>query len=293
VAGAEMEINHFTLCDGATPMERAGIVAMSSSALVAPNEWQAAVATMSIEEVLDRVKDVDEVAVAVAVRDRCETLQGMHRINQDKRSRANFARRVAVNERKNGFGFMHENEGMAAGDVVDWGGSMWTYLEHEGAMGRPTKLLLEKLKPPGQGVRKWAMLEEVRPVAIGREELELPRDPANDCGVLDTVAYDWEDEVHLGVVLRMDVVEGTVRVHVLQQRECKTGVTYVLNWTGGPGGKPDRRCEVCPEGYAAEVRVLERGAVLGRVCLMGNNKLNEESARYLESLGVETGRNGR
>jgi hypothetical protein len=102
-------------------------------------------------------------------------------------------------------------------------------------MGRPSKLLLEKLKPPGQGVRKWAMLEEVRPVAIGREELELPRDPANDCGVLDTVAYDWEDEVHLGVVLRMDVVEGTVRVHVLQQRECRTGITYVLNWTGGAG----------------------------------------------------------
>ena len=128
VTGAEMEINDFPLCDGATPMERAGLLALSSRELVAPNEWQLAIAGMTVEEVLERVKDAHEAGVAVAIRDRCETLLGMHMVNQDKSARANYARRVAVNERKKGFSFMHENEGMQVGDVVDWGGAMWTYL---------------------------------------------------------------------------------------------------------------------------------------------------------------------
>ena len=126
----------------------------------------------------------------------------MHRVNQDKRARANFARRTADNERRQGFNLMKENDGISLGDVVDWEGAMWKFLEQKGLPGRPTKLYLEKLKPPDQGARKWVMLTQVRPVSIGRQELNLPRNTADDCDVLDTVAYDWDGEVHLGQKVR-------------------------------------------------------------------------------------------
>jgi hypothetical protein len=293
VAGAEMEINHFTITDGSTPMERAGLRPMSSKELVAPTEWQMSIGSMTAEEVLERVRDVDEAAVAEAMRERCETLQGMHRINKDKRARYNLANRVAVNERKHGYDFVHANEGMVKGTTVDWEGALWKYLDHEGPPGRITKIQLEKLKAPGKGVRKWAMLAEVRPVAIGREELDLPRDATGECAVLDTVAYEWGGEIHLGVVLVIDMEANRVRVHVLEHKQGKAGITYIQNWTGGPGGKADRRMENCPDGYTADVREVERAAVFGRVTVQGNHRLTEESLRYLESLGVDTFNNGR
>jgi hypothetical protein len=57
-------------------------------------------------------------------------------------------------------------------------------------------------------------------------------------------------------------------------------------------GKPDRRMELCPPGYEADTRLIEQGAVSGRVNLMGNNRLCEESIKFLEGLGVETFSNG-
>ena len=129
-------------------------------------------------------------------------------------------------------------------------------------------------------------------MAIGRDELQLPRCVTDECSLLETIAYDWDGEVHLGMVLAMDGVENTVTVHVLMQRKNKTGVTFVLNWTAGPMGKPDRRLELCPVGYSADTRLIEQGAVRGRVTLMGNNKLCEESLKFLEGMGVETFSNG-
>ena len=130
-------------------------------------------------------------------------------------------------------------------------------------------------------------------MTIGREELKLPRDGAGECGLLDTVAYDWGGEVHLGMILSEDKEEGTFVLHVLEPKQCKADITFVLNWTGGPGGKPDRRMELCPEGYVADVRTVESSAVHGRVVLMGNHKLTEEARRFLESLGVDTQHNGK
>ena len=196
-----------------------------------------------------------------------------------------------MNEARHAFVFMKENDGITKGDVVDWEGAMWTFLEQKGLPGQPTKLYLEKLMPPEQGVRKWVMLTQVRPVSIGRQKLNLPRIPIDDCDVLDTVAYDWDGDVHLGLVMNKST-EGTLTLHVLQQRKCKADITFVLNWTGGPGGK-DRRMEICPAGYTADVREIEKDAVHGRVALNGNNKLTEDSRRYLESLGVDTFRDGK
>ena len=272
-------------------MERAGLVAMSSTELVAPSDWQLAIPTMTVEEVLARVKDADSAAIAVAIRDRCETLQGMHRIGQDKRARASYGRRVAENERKHGFAFMHGNEGMQEGDMVDWEGQQWRYVRDDGKP-EPVRLFLEKVKSPRKGTQKWVMLNEVRPMAIGREELNLPRNDADGYDLLDTVAYDWAGEIHLGVVLAFDADDSGLTVHVLEGRQGKAGSTYVLKWTGGPGGKPDRRMEQCPEGYSADTRMVERSAVQGRVALMGNHKLTEEARTFLESIGVDTGANG-
>jgi hypothetical protein len=291
ITGAEMEINHFTLCDGATPMERAGLVAMSSSELVAPSEWQLAIPNMTVEEVLSRVKDADSAEIALAIRDRCEALQGWHRVGQDKRARANFSRRVAANERKHGFAFMHENEGMQLGDVVDWEGQLWKYIRDDGKP-EPIRVFLEKVKAPMQGVQKWAMVQELRPMAIGRGELNLPRSEEGEYELLDMVAYEWEDEIHVGLVLAFDVEGSGLTVHVLEHRQGKAGITYVLNWTGGAGGKPDRRVEACPEGYTADIRRIQRSVVCGRVALMGNHRLTEESKRFLESLEVETHQKG-
>jgi hypothetical protein len=291
VAGAEMEINHFTLCDGATPMERAGLMIMPSAEMLAPTHWQQEIATMTAEEVLARVKDIDDQQVAMIVRDRCEMLQGMYRIGQDKRARGNYARRVAVNERKQGFGFMHENEGMQVGDVVDWKGQMWAYIKDDG-LDVPVRLFLSKVKAPRLGEERWVMLEELRPIAIGREELKLPRAVTDECSVLDTVAYDWDGEVHVGMVLDVDEVERTVKVHVMEHKKNKTGITFLMNWTGGPAGKVDKRCEQCPAGYIADVREIELEAVKGRVTLMGNHKLCDDSLAFLEGLGVETFSNG-
>ena len=152
---------------------------------------------------------------------------------------------------------------------------------------------LEKWTAPNRGVKKWVKLEEVRPVAIGREELKLPRDGAGEYDLLDTVAYDWGEEVHLGMILSADKEEGTFVLHVLEPKQCKADITFVLNWTGGPGGKPDRRMEHCPEGYVADVRAVECTAVHGRVLLMGNYKLTEEARRFLDSLGVDPLHNGK
>ncbi len=291
VAGAEMEINHFTMCDGSTPMQRAGLMTISSSELVAPTQWQAEVANMPAAEVLARIKDIDNAELAMIMRDRCEHLQGMHMIGQDKRSRGNYARRVAVNERAKGFDYVNENEGMQVGDTVDWKGQLWTYVKDDG-LPAPVRLYLRKVKAPRMGEEKWVMLEELRPVAIGRDELQLPRCVTDECSLLETIAYDWDGEIHLGMVLAMDGVDNTVTVHVLMQRKNKTGVTFVLNWTAGPMGKPDRRLELCPVGYSADTRLIEQGAVRGRVTLMGNNKLCEESLKFLEGMGVETFSNG-
>jgi hypothetical protein len=62
---------------------------------------------------------------------------------------------------------------------------------------------------------------------------------------------------------------------------------------GGAGGVLDRRMVLCPDGYLADTRLVERSAVRGRVSLMGNHRLAEESVRFLESLGVDTASNGR
>jgi hypothetical protein len=291
VAGAEMEINHFTLCDGATPMERAGLTVMKSAELAAPTHWQLEVANMPAEEVLARIKDVDDLQLAMIMRDRCEMLQGMHTIGKDKRSRANYARRVAVNEKKQGFDFMHANEGMQAGDVLDWKGQLWKYVKDDG-LDAPVRLFLSKVKAPRQGEERWVMLEELRPMAIGRDELKLPRSAIDECSLLDTVAYDWDGDVHVGMVLHVNEEERTVRMHVMESKATKTGITFVMRWTGGPKGKPDRRVDQCPDGYTADVRDIEVDAVRGRVELMGNHKLCEESLRFLEGMGIETFSNG-
>jgi hypothetical protein len=291
VAGAEMEINHFTLCDGATPMERAGLTVMRASELVAPTCWQERVANMSAAEVLTRIKDVDDVRLAIIMRDRCEMLQGMHTIGKNKRSRANFARRVAENERKHGFDFMHANEGMKPGDVLDWKGQMWRYVRDDG-LEFPVRLFISKVKAPREGEETWAMLKELRPMAIEREELNLPRSAIDECRVLETIAYDWDGEVHVGMVLEVSDKDRTVTVHVLEHKRTKTGVTFVMSWTGGPAGKTDKRVDQCPAGYTAHVREIELGAVKGRVALMGNHKLSAESLNFLEGLGVDTFSNG-
>ena len=49
---------------------------------------------------------------------------------------------------------------------------------------------LQELKAPEKDMIKWVKMEEIRPVGIGREELQLPRSAAEGCELLDTVAYD-------------------------------------------------------------------------------------------------------
>jgi hypothetical protein len=225
------------------------------------------------------------------MRDRCEMLQGMHTIGKNKRSRANFARRVAENERKHGFDFMHANEGMKPGDVLDWKGQMWRYVRDDG-LEFPVRLFISKVKAPREGEETWAMLKELRPMAIEREELNLPRSAIDECRVLETIAYDWDGEVHVGMVLEVSDKDRTVTVHVLEHKRTKTGVTFVMSWTGGPAGKTDKRVDQCPAGYTAHVREIELGAVKGRVALMGNHKLSAESLNFLEGLGVDTFSNG-
>ena len=290
VAGAEMEVNHFTITDGSTPMQRAGLIPMSSKEHIAPTEWQLEIGNMTAAEVLARIKDVDELRVAQAIRERCETLLGIHRVQQDKRARYNYARRVAEEGRKDTFNFATENDGIVVGDVVDWNGSMWTYLDFEGPQGgTAVKVLLEKLKAPEQGVKKWVLWEQIRPVAIGRDQLQLPR-AETECRVHDTVAYDWDGGVHVGVVLSLDKEDHTVLIQVLEGRKCAADVTFLAVWSGQG---VERRMQACPEGYTAEVRTIESGAVHGVVELKGNHKLTEDSRLFLEALGVEAFHNGK
>ena len=64
-------------------------------------------------------------------------------------------------------------------------------------------MLLEKQKAPELGVQKWVLWTEVRPVAIDREQLRLPR-AETTCLMHETVAYEWAGEIHLGVVVSIN-----------------------------------------------------------------------------------------
>ncbi len=66
---------------------------------------------------------------------------------------------------------------------------MWRYVKDDG-LEFPVRLFISKVKAPRQGEETWAMLKELRPMAMEREELNLPRTAIDECRVLETIAYD-------------------------------------------------------------------------------------------------------
>jgi len=100
-------------------------------------------------------------------------------------------------------------------------------------------------------------------------------------------------DIHLGVVVSINDSEKTLIVHVLEGRDCASDITYLPLWGHQVGKGGERRMQSCPEGYTAELRDIESGAVQGVVTLKGNHKLSEDSRVFMESLGVDTMHNGK
>ena len=279
VTSAEIEVNQVAVTDGSTAMERIGQQPLTSRDMVAPTYDQVRMEGMTAEELAAAVTDSRDRDVAEKVRVRCEVLLGAHRVEQEKRARYNYAHRVAEEGAKGNFDFLGGGGAMRVGDVVSWKGDKWVLLDVRGV--KEAEVLLEG--GVGGCERKWVVREQVRPLAIERAQMFLPRKEA-ERRVHEVLAYEVGEEVHLGVVVVIQ--EGGVMVQVLEPRKGKVEVTWVLQWRDGSGSGV-KRAQKCPPGYVAVVEDVAGGEIVGEVELDGNHVLGGDSKNFLEARGVK------
>ena len=286
IASAQIEANQLAVADGTTVFERTrGIRPISTQDLISiramPDcEYAAAVKAMKCHE-----KHMIDL-----LRDRCSALMAERLVQQEKRAEYNFSSALNAEATKNVHD-MSVHEGMGLHDTVSYKGDCYVMelAEPEGEWP-PSRVFLRSPVSPSNA--KWVAWSAVRPLAIDREPLLLPRSyPTMDpmtLSVDDVLVYsescdDPSMTVRLGLVMSVTATHAVVQY---LQPAAATVVTFVRVWKNDEDSSDLKRRVLQPSGFSPVCHNVENGCFVTVVVLQKNHTLDSASRKYLESLGI-------
>ena len=282
IASAQIEANQVAVMHGSTVFERTrGVKALSSEELMT-------IKVMPETELVKAVKGLKapEVQMLGLLRQRCDAIMAERRLQQGRRAEYSYSSRVAAEAAKN-VPDMSAYDGVEVGDIVSYKGDRYELLEAvpEGVFP-PVKVLLRLQLSPELG-DKWVDFNQIRPLAVDRDPLLLPRqDLLLLTGIMpnDVIAYaDCDLNTSLGVV--RSVSGSVIRVHTLDGRRNKK-ITWLPVWRQESTGKVDRWVAEKPGWSAVEADVDGKDLVTV-VQLQKDFTLSDDSKKYLEGIGME------
>jgi hypothetical protein len=223
------------------------------------------------------------------LRDRCSALMAERLVQQEKRAEYNFASALNAEAAKN----VHDmavHEGMSLHDTVSYKGDCYVMerAEPDGDWP-PSRVFLRSPVTPSNA--KWVAWSSVRPLAIDREPLLLPRSyPTMDpmtLSVDDVLVYsescDDPSMIRLGYVMSVTATHAVVQY---LQPAAATVITFVRSWRNDEDHLDLRRRVVQPSGFSPVCHNVENGCFITVVVLQKNHTLDSASKKYLESLGI-------
>ena len=285
IASAQIEANQLAVSDGTTVFERTrGIRPISTQDLISirampDSDYAAAVKSMKCHE--RHMIDL--------LRDRCSALMAERLVQQEKRAEYNFASALNAEAAKNVHD-MAAHEGMSLHDTVSYKGDCYVMerAEPDGDWP-PSRVFLRSPVSPSNA--KWVAWSAVRPLAIDREPLLLPRSyPTMDpmtLSVDDVLVYsescDDPSVIRLGYVMSVTATHAVVQ---FLQPAAATVVTFVRMWKNDDDHLDLKRRVARPVGFSPVCHDVENGCFVTVAVLQKNHTLDSASRKYLESLGI-------
>ena len=143
------------------------------------------------------------------------------------------------------------------------------------------------LESPVDGKRKKVTFDQIRPLAVDRPVLVLPKVSA-DYEVLDVVVYCDGSDFRLGMVMEVGPEKARLTIQELEGLTGKSGVTWLPMWRSGDEKSKDvKRKMKCPVGFVADIRTIDYEMIAGLVCLDGRSMLTQESKNFLDAKGFQ------
>jgi hypothetical protein len=276
VAQAQIRANQMTRTDNATAFERChGIRPTTVADIQDANK-------MTLNQIQQAIHGMDsnDADFIRMIHDRCDEIIAHHNIEADSRSRYNMANRLSHNANANGTDY-----GFEIGQPVSWGDLPYTISEYGST---PVNVQIEDKN----GVTKWVLAEELRPLAAERMENMLPF--SQDIRVTDLVFYSEDQDLIAGIVKNIDessTDDPVVRVHVHQPKQ---GVkTWLPLWKDpNDTGKYIRR-KRCPNGCEPYTQDIKMSQIVTIGSFSGPGYVLTDSTIYhLASLNVNLRSNG-
>ena len=175
---------------------------------------------------------------------------------------------------------MSAHEGMGLHDTVSYKGDCYV-MERAEPDGEwpPSRVFLRSPVSPSNA--KWVAWSAVRPLAIDREPLLLPRSyPTMDPM---TLSCDDLSVIRLGYVMSITATHAVVQY---LQPATATVITFVRSWRNDDDHLDLKRHVARPSGFSPVCHNVENGCFVTAVVLQKSHTLDYASKKYLESLGI-------
>ena len=192
---------------------------------------------------------------------------------------------------------MSVHEGMGLHDTVSYKNDCYVMeaAEPEGEWP-PSRVFLRSPVSPSNA--RWVAWSAVRPLAIDREPVLLPRSyPTMDpmtLSVDDVLVYsescDDSSMISLGLVTSVTAAHAVVQ---FLQPAAATVVTFVRSWKNDEDSSDLKRRVLQPSGFSPVCFNVENNCFITVVVVRKNHTLDSAPRKYLESLGIAVDVKGR